>query len=250
MNGYAKTYFHFFSLVERTAARLQGKGYGSATIEKEIACIAGLLKHKPSYVLDIGGNVGNYTAEICKLWPGVFVHIFEPSPTNLPKLRLRFGTQKNITIHPFAVSDFEGTTTLFADEPGSGMGSLSHRNLSHLGISDFNNEEQIRVVRLDEYWKQLGGGKIDIVKLDIEGHELSAIYGMGSLVEQIGVFQFEFGGCNIDTRTYFKDFFNFFTEHHFSIYRITPFGPELIDRYRENDEFFSTTNFLAFNCRW
>lgn len=244
-----KTFFRLLALVERIAARLQGKGYGSATIEKEIACIAGLLKEEPSCVLDIGGNVGNYTAELCKRWPGILVHIFEPSPTNLPKLGSRFETQNNITIHPFAVSDFEGTTTLFANEPGSGMGSLSHRNLSHLGISDFNNEEQIRVIRMEEYWNKIGGGKIDIIKLDIEGHELSAIKGMGKLVDDVSVFQFEFGGCNIDTRTYFKDFFEFFTEKNFSIYRITPLGVELIPVYKEVDEFFSTTNFLALNRR-
>ena len=90
---------------------------------------------------------------------------------------------------------------------------------------------------------------MDIIKLDIEGHELSAIKGLGAIVQQTSIFQFEFGGCNIDTRTYFKDFFDFFKDNNFEIYRITPFGVELISNYRETDEFFSTTNFLALNKR-
>jgi FkbM family methyltransferase len=249
MKKQANILFRALSFVERLAARMQGKGYGSATIEKEIACIVKLMKHEPSCAFDIGGNVGSYTQELCRRWPNITVHVFEPSPTNLPKLENRFGLRKNIHIHPFAVSDFEGTTTLFADQPGSGMGSLSHRNLTHLGISEFNNEEQVRVVRGEDYWKQLGGGKVDIIKLDIEGHELSAIKGLGAIVEQTSIFQFEFGGCNIDTRTYFKDFFDFFKDNNFEIYRITPFGVELISNYRETDEFFSTTNFLALNKR-
>ncbi len=240
-------YFKFLALVERVAARLQGKGYGSATIEKEISCIAHLLDFTPSCILDIGGNVGSYSAELRRRWPDASIHIFEPSPTNLPKLKARFDDESNIFIHPFAVSDFEGATTLFADTPGSGMGSLSHRDLSHLGISEFNNEESIKVVMLEEFWKKLNGGKVDVVKLDIEGHELSAIKGMGTLVETVKIFQFEFGGCNIDTRTYFKDFFDFFTERSFDLYRITPTGVEAIPSYRETDEFFSTTNFLAVN---
>lgn len=244
-----KNIFYLLRLIERVAARLQGKGYGSATIKKEIASIAGLLEFEPSCALDIGGNVGSYTDELCQRWKNITVHIFEPSPTNLPKLATRFADKSNIQIHPFAVSDFEGSTTLFADQPGSGMGSLSHRDLTHLGISNFNNEEKIKVVKLDEYWKQMNGGKIDIVKLDIEGHELSAIKGMGSMVEQVRIFQFEFGGCNIDTRTYFKDFFTFFTEKNFKIFRITPLGVEFLPNYREIDEFFSTTNFLALNSR-
>ena len=211
MKKQVNIFFRVLAVVERLTARLQGKGYGSATIEKEIACIIQLLKHEPSCAFDIGGNVGSYTEELCRRWPNIIVHVFEPSPTNLPKLEKRFGSRKNIHIHPFALSDFDGTTTLFADQPGSGMGSLSHRNLTHLGISEFNNEEQVKVIRGEDYWKKLGGGKVDIIKLDIEGHELSAIKGLGAIVEQTSIFQFEFGGCNIDTRTYFKDFFDFFS---------------------------------------
>ena len=242
-------YFKFFALLERFAARFQGKGYGSATIEKEISCVAELLDFTPSCILDIGGNVGSYSTELHKRWPDATIHIFEPSPTNLPKLKARFQNIAKIFIHPFAVSDFEGTSTLFADTPGSGMGSLSHRDLNHLGITEFNNEESINVIRVEEYWKKLNGKKIDVVKLDIEGHELSAIRGMGALIENVKIFQFEFGGFNIDTRTYFKDFFNFFSERGFDLYRITPLGVEAIKLYRETDEFFSTTNFLALNNR-
>ena len=242
-----KNVFYFLKLIERIAARFQGKGYGSATIKNEIKSIASLLKSEPSCALDIGGNIGDYTAELCTRWPNITIHIFEPSPTNLPKLRIRYSDQKNIHIHPFAVSDFEGSATLFADQPGSGMGSLSHRDVGHLQVSTFDNEEDVKVISMEKYWENLGGGVIDIVKLDIEGHELSALKGMGKLVEKIKIFQFEFGGCNIDTRTFFKDFFYFFTEKGFRIYRITPLGAQLIPYYKETDEFFSTTNYIALN---
>lgn len=35
----------------------------------------------------------------------------------------------------------------------------------------------------------------------------------------------------------------------FDLYRITPIGIELISVYRESDEFFPTTNYLAVNRR-
>jgi len=102
------------------------------------------------------------------------------------------------------------------------------------------------VIRFEDYWKsELGSENIDFVKLDIEGHELDALNGFGDALKFIKVIQFEFGGCNIDTRTFWQDFWYFFTENNFVLYRITPFGITKIKKYRELDEFFSTTNFLA-----
>ena len=93
--------------------------------------------------------------------------------------------------------------------------------------------------------KTIWSAKLDFVKLDIEGHELDARNGVGEALKFIAVIQFEFGGCNIDTRTFWQDFWYFFKKNNFDLYRITPFGKIKIKKYREIDEFFSTSNFLA-----
>ena len=152
-----------------------------------------------------------------------------------------------IQILPFAVSDKAGPATLFANEEGSGLGSLSRRKLEHFGI-DFNFKEQVDTIRFEDYWhNNLNRREIDIVKIDIEGHELSALNGFGDALSSTNVIQFEFGGTNIDTRTFFQDFWYFFKEHNFNIYRITPLGSQIISAYREQDEFFSVTNYIAVN---
>ena len=99
----------------------------------------------------------------------------------------------------------------------------------------------------EDYWKTvLNSQQIDICKIDIEGHELDALVGFGEAIKHISVIQFEFGGCNIDTRTFFQDFWYFFQEKGFDLYRISPIGLIHIPRYRELDEFFFiTTNYLA-----
>jgi hypothetical protein len=40
----------------------------------------------------------------------------------------------------------------------------------------------------------------------------------------VGMATFEFGGCNIDTTDFYKDFFYFFKENCMDVYRITPTG--------------------------
>lgn len=233
------------NLIELIIARLQGKGWGSGTIKKEFASVFSLLDMAPSLCIDIGGNKGLYTEEILSNFPQCKVVVFEPSFSNSNLLHSKFSKNQNVKVEQMAVSNIVGETTLYSDSDGSGLASLTKRRLEHFDIT-FENTEQVEVIRFEDYWKnQLGSANIDFVKLDIEGHELDALNGFGEALKSIKVIQFEFGGCNIDTRTFWQDFWYFFTERDFELYRITPFGKVKLITYRELDEFFSTTNFLA-----
>lgn len=232
--------------IERVAAHLLGKGWGSGTVEKEFSAALSLLqKNKVNLCLDIGGNKGSYTEQIIKKVPMCNVVVFEPAESNVELLRREFSSIPNVKIEQFAVSKEDGVSTLYSNEDGSGLASLTQRRLDHFSI-DFNNTESVRTIRFEDYWKaELNSQNIDICKIDIEGHELDALVGFGEAIKHISVIQFEFGGCNIDTRTFFQDFWYFFQKHGFELYRISPIGLIRISRYRELDEFFSTTNYLA-----
>jgi FkbM family methyltransferase len=241
--------FKLMNRFERVAAYLQGKGYGAATTEQEVKLLQSLLHAQPKLAIDIGGNVGNYAAELRKRNPSLEIHTFEPSAINIEKLTARFKKDSLIKLVPLALSDEAGSAILFSNEPGSLLGSLTKRKLEHFNIA-FDAKETINTVRFEDYWKTtLQSRQLDMVKIDIEGHELTALRGFGSALDVTKVLQFEFGGCNIDTRTYFQDFWYFFKEQNFDIYRITPLGAEKITRYKESDEYFATTNYIAANNR-
>lgn len=236
---------NLMNIVERAAAYAQGKGYGSSSIGREVGLVHSFLTAPPLLAIDIGGNVGNYSAELRRRNPDLEIHTFEPASTNIEKLRRRFENDGKTSIIPFGLSDEASSAKLYANEPGSGLGSLTRRNLDHIQVS-FDHEEDVRLMRFDSYWaSELGRRPIDIVKIDVEGHELATLKGFGDALDATKVVQFEFGGCNIDTRTYFKDFWDFLTERGFSIHRITPLGAAPLAQYREADEFFSTTNYIA-----
>ena len=67
-----------------------------------------------------------------------------------------------------------------------------------------NEIEEVNLMRFDNYWDE--NKYIDFVKIDVEGHELEVLEGFGNLIKITKLIQFEFGGCNIDTRTFFKIF--------------------------------------------
>jgi FkbM family methyltransferase len=236
--------------VERAAALVQGKGYLSPSVNHEVGTVAGFLKGEPRLAIDIGGNVGDYTAELRRSAPRLEVHVFEPSGANVRRLGERFRGDELVKVVPLAVSDESSVATLHSNEDGSEMASLAKRRLDHFGIR-FDVAEEVRTIRFEEYWiGRLQRRVLDIVKVDIEGHELSALRGFGDALAATRVMQFEFGGTSIDTRTYWQDFWYFFTEQGFDLHRITPLGAQPLPKYRETDEYFSfVANFIAVNTR-
>ena len=239
-----------FERLERKFARYQGKGFIEDDPSNEVALVEKLIGNRLRLGVDVGGNRGDYSVALRRLFADMEIHIFEPSVTNIHKLTERFGSDKKISIVAKALSDTEGSATLHSDAPGSGLGSLVKRRLDHFNI-EFELKESIETVRFENYWiNQLACRPLDLVKLDIEGHELKALHGMGEALRFTKAVQFEFGGCNIDTRTFFQDFWYFFTDQSFAIYRMSPFGLVSIERYSEIQEFFSTTNYLCLNRNW
>jgi FkbM family methyltransferase len=232
--------------MEKIVCDVQGKGY-SASLEQEVDLLFSSIKGRVNVAIDIGGNIGGYTEELLKRNPQLNIHIFEPSQANVEILNSKFINQANVTINPVAVSEKTGAAILFSNSPGSGLGSLSKRRLDHFNIN-FESTEHISTIKFEEYWEnELNSAEIDLVKIDVEGHELSVLHGFGAALFATKAIQFEFGGTCIDTRTFFQDFWYFFANKNYQIYRITPFGLQKIDLYSESHECFYYTNFIAVN---
>ncbi|MBU1864122.1 MAG: FkbM family methyltransferase, partial [Candidatus Omnitrophica bacterium] len=118
---------------------------------------------------------------------------------------------------------------------------------------NFSQSEKVSIDTIDNYCSENNIQQIDLLKIDVEGHELDVLTGAEKMFKScsIRIVSFEFGGCNIDTRTFMKDFFDFFTKKNMKIYRITPSGflcP--LPAYNELNEQFRTTNFIATNFKF
>jgi FkbM family methyltransferase len=235
-----------FNYFEIKFANLQGKGWGGATVDHEFTAALSLLSNKqPKLFIDIGGNKGSYTQEILKKFPNCKVVIFEPALSNMKILKEKFKDNSNVILEQLAIANDNANVILYSNEAGSGLASLTKRRLEHFAIN-FSHTEDIKSIKFEDYWKEkLDSKNIDFCKLDIEGHEMDAFIGFGKAINYIDLIQFEFGGCNIDTRIFFQDFWYFFKKKGFDLFRISPLGIIPITNYKESDEYFTTSNYLV-----
>lgn len=201
-------------------------------------------------IFDVGANIGDFSNLIINGLTGkldIELHSFEPSKVTFKKLENNVKPNKNIFLNNLALGNKKGEVELFFDEAGSGLASLTKRKLDCFNIK-FNLSEKVIIDTLDNYCKSNNLQNIDLLKIDVEGHELDVLQGGLEMFSnrQIKMVSFEFGGTNIDTRTYYRDLYYFFDNYKMKIYRITPSSFLIpMNEYNEMYEQFRTTNFLA-----
>lgn len=244
---------HFLDKRIKALQRFTGVGMGGCVKKSGEYIILKKLKELKSScycIFDVGANKGDFTNLVFSYFSNnepFFIHCFEPSKAAFEKLSNNLKNNSHLVLNNIGLGKTKGEFDLFTNSPGSGGASLTKRNLEHFDI-DFSQSEKVQIDKVDNYCSAKNIQHIDLLKIDVEGHELDVLNGAEKMFinNNIKMVSFEFGGCNIDTRTFFQDFYYFFKKHNFQLYRITPSGYLYpISSYKESYEQFRTTNFLA-----
>jgi len=133
-------------------------------------------------IFDVGANAGIYSLAALGAQPDAIVHAFEPTPEIAAHLRetANLNGLNNLHIHEAAVLSENGQAALkrFRGELGTngGMNFIS----AEFGES---GAERIQTVCLDQFCKDHAIDRIDLLKLDIQGHEHSALKGAEHLLK-------------------------------------------------------------------
>ncbi|RDV37394.1 FkbM family methyltransferase [Bradymonadaceae bacterium TMQ3] len=142
-----------------------------------------LLSHllKPDHVfIDIGANHGEFTVVAARHLPQGRVISFEPNES--VHRRLRFNVEanhfENVTLSTSGLSDAPGVATIYASA------NLDHDGTTNQGLATLYPTEsrgqvvhEIELTTLDTFVKDAALERVDLIKIDIEGAELSALKG-------------------------------------------------------------------------
>ena len=225
---------------------LIGKGSGGWDLQDEVQAAARRIRVARPVVFDVGANIGDWSQGLLQAVPDAKIYMFDPSPGCQAAIRQK--ALPNTKLFPVALGEVAETKTYYSSSETDGSASLYTRfDTSFAGLAYRQTTVEIRT--LDEIIEAEKIGQVDFMKMDIEGHELFALRGAKRALAagKIRALAFEFGGGNLNSRTFFRDFWELLTAAQFIIYRITPAGKEmLVSSYSEEDEFFQrATNFVA-----
>ena len=132
-------------------------------------------------IYDVGANVGYFTLLFAKCaGPRGRIIAFEPAKNNFEALtrniELNPSLSDTIKTEPIALSNKTGRVLLVLDDKGN-VGStrcLERRPET----SDESDGHWAQSLPADEYRRDIRGGRIDLIKIDVEGHELKVLEGM------------------------------------------------------------------------
>lgn len=231
------------------SARALGYGSGGATSHKdEAVALARFLTCRTPNVVDGGANIGEWTNSFLRIVgsePASLI-LIEPLPEHAHTLKERF-RNGNTEVIQAALDRSDGATTIHFDPDRSTLSSVYKRDLTHLNL-ELRRSVEVDSLTVDTLMARRSIDILHVLKLDVEGHELSVLRGATSALREgrIRTITFEFGGCNIDSKTYFRDFWNYLTPIGYTFFRVVPGGGVIrIERYSEREECFLTTNYIA-----
>ena len=201
-------------------------------------------------VFDVGANRGEYARLVRRHLPNATIYCFEPSVGTAEFLRDNLKDLGGIEVVVEALSDRTGQAEFydytFNGRPADALASLERRLPTQIGTIEVARRTQVRLNTVDHFCAQRGIEVIDLLKTDVEGHDLSVIRGALQMLQRgaIRMIQFEFGPANLSSRTTFYDFWALLSDQ-YALFRILPSALRQIDHYEEWKEVYLTSNYLA-----
>lgn len=241
----------FLGIVSHCVQHLMGVGSGSSVMNSGERVLTRLCKkhsNKPYVVFDVGGNTGEFIDLVLNnIKEGVIVYGFEPSIECFNGLVRKYENNQKIILNNIALSAIPGEGALYTNTIGSGSASMTKPQYGEKA-EEFMFSQPIKISTVDQYCKNNSINEISLMKIDVEGHDLDVLKGSKEMLrnQKIKVLSFEFCAAALETRIYFRDFYEYLTKFGYEIYRITRSGYiHKINKYDEKNEIFRTTNFVA-----
>jgi FkbM family methyltransferase len=186
---------------------------GDLPDSRELDFIKETIKNKKSLFIDCGSNYGAYSIPIATFNKNCDVHAFDASRSVKKTFfrNLKLNNLKNIKYHNLAIGQ-ENKTVIFHEDIYNDIISSTGSGFVVKKIANKKLDYKIKMVRLDNFFNfaKLRKYKLVFIKIDLEGHDIKAIYGSLNIIKNIEtVIMFEFSKMIYTNDFVEKNFKNF-----------------------------------------
>jgi FkbM family methyltransferase len=140
-----------------------------------------LIKTEKPTILDIGAHVGAVTKIYRELFPQASIHCFEPFSQSFQSLSKNLKGDPLAFCYETAVCEKDGTASLNANRNSQTNSLLKTDERASLfwgeGVLETSQQFEVNTITLDTFCFEKGISHVDILKLDTQGAEFSAILG-------------------------------------------------------------------------
>ena len=179
---------------------------------------------KNSIIFDVGANFGDMTLRFAQLVPYGKVYAFEPTHYGFSKLKQNLSLNTTLCKSVFPVQCFLSSRK---EENPSIKAYASWKinfpvrdGIHPVHCGTLKSAEGVTATTIDDFCKENNITKIDLIKIDTDGHELDVLKGAEQMINQcrpkiifeIGFFLMEENGTD------FFNFYNFFSSRSYSFF--------------------------------
>ena len=170
-------------------------------------------------ILDVGAYIGAYAYALQHILPDAQVYSFEPLPDSFARLQKnmrKFGQWQGFNT---ALGDSKGSLEFWQNEFSASSSALPMEDLHRKTFpqTDKSDEVTVAVTRLDEMLPELVIKAPVLLKIDVQGFELSVLRGAENLLKKVDCVV-----CEVSYRPLYKgqasfaDLYQFMLQHSFT----------------------------------
>ena len=214
-------------------------------------------KKHDNIIIDVGTNRGQSIENFVKIYTNYEIHCFEPLNNLYEELKKKYGHNKNIYLNNCALGDKNQESKFFKyhndvnssfNRPIDGS-DWEKKKKKILNKEKLIEEEfEVKILKLDEYFKANQLKFIDLLKIDTQGYEDKVLNGSNEILKnnKIKFIQVEFiMGNQYENRLNIIDYENHLIKNNFRLYGIDQKGDLLTKSDISLDLLYANTNYVS-----
>ena len=203
-----------------------------------------------NFFFDIGSHMGTYSDLILKDFGKCKVLMFEPQIAIFKKIKIKYKYKKNIKIYNCAISDKSALKTIYINRHDltSGLSVFNKKSSIYFKLKAklfgttssgmILKKTKVKTKKLSEIIRLNNTKKIDLAKIDTEGHEYEVLKGIQGNIKKIRYILIEFRSDKIYLSYNPKKIHNHLTKNNFVLKKTYKFPfTTWEDRFYYNKKF-------------